>query len=42
MWDELTETLCNLDFIQAKSAAKMTFNLVKDINDILQVISGLN
>jgi hypothetical protein len=24
MWNEVTNTLCNLDFIQAKAAAKMT------------------
>jgi hypothetical protein len=27
-WDALTNTLCNLDFIQAKAAAKMTYELV--------------
>ena len=32
MWDEVTETLCNLDFIQAKAAAKMTYELVSDLN----------
>ena len=30
MWDEVTETLCNLDFIQAKACAKQTYELVKD------------
>jgi len=30
MWNEVTETLCNLDFIQAKSCAKQTYDLVKD------------
>ena len=35
MWDELTETLCNLDFIQAKAAAKMTYELVGDFNAAL-------
>ena len=29
-WDEVIETLCNLDFIQAKSAARMTFDLIDD------------
>jgi len=38
MWDDVTDTLCNLDFIQAKAAAKMTFDLVKDFNIVLQVI----
>ena len=38
MWDEVTETLCNLDFIQAKAAAKMTYELVKDFNEVLEVI----
>ena len=38
MWDEVTETLCNLDFIQASAAAKKTFDLVKVINDVLLVI----
>ena len=38
MWDEVTETLCSLDFIQAKTAAKMTYWLVHDFNSVLQVI----
>ena len=38
MWDEVTETLCNLDFIQAKAAAKMTYELGSDINAALEVI----
>jgi WD40 repeat protein len=38
MWDEVTDTLCNLDFIQAKAAAKMTYGLVYDLNSALQVI----
>jgi len=38
MWDEVTNTLCNLDFIQAKAAAKMTYELVKDFNTALEVI----
>jgi WD40 repeat protein len=38
MWDEVTGTLCNLDFIQAKAAAKMTYELVKDFNAVLQEI----
>jgi WD40 repeat protein len=38
LWDEITETLCNLDLIQAKACAKMTYDLVKDFNDVLEVI----
>lgn len=38
MWDEVTDTLCNLDFIQAKVAAKMTYELVNDFNEALEVI----
>jgi WD40 repeat protein len=38
MWDEVTDTLCNLDFIQAKAAAKMTYELVNDFNAALLVI----
>jgi WD40 repeat protein len=37
-WDAVTDTLCNLDFIQAKAAAKMTYDLVNDFNAALQVI----
>ncbi|MBE0640230.1 MAG: DUF4062 domain-containing protein [Bacteroidales bacterium] len=37
-WDALTDTLCNLDFIQAKAAAKMTYDLVNDFNAALEVI----
>ena len=38
MWDEVTDTLCNLDFIQAKACAKLTYDLVRDFNDVLAVI----
>lgn len=38
MWDEVTDTLCKLDFIQAKAAAKMTYELVNDLNATLEVI----
>lgn len=38
LWDEVTDTICNLDFIQAKAVAKMTYDLVKDFNDVLEVI----
>lgn len=30
LWDEVTETLCDLDFIQAKACAKLIYDLVKD------------
>jgi WD40 repeat protein len=39
LWDEVTNTLCNLDFIQAKAAGKLTYDLVKDFNDVLEVIT---
>ena len=35
LWDEVTNTLCNLEFIQAKATAQMTFEIVKDINTAL-------
>ena len=38
MWDEVTNTLCNLDFIQAKAVAKMTYELVLDVNAVLEVL----
>ena len=38
IWDEVTNTLCNLDFIQAKAAAKMTYELVNDFYSVLEVI----
>lgn len=38
LWDEVTDTLCNLDFIQAKAVAKMTYDLIADFNAVLQVI----
>lgn len=37
-WDEVTDTLCDLEFIQAKSSVKMTYNLVDDLNAVLQII----
>ncbi len=37
-WDAVVETLCNLDFIQAKAAAKMTYDLVNDFNAALVTI----
>jgi hypothetical protein len=30
-WDEVTETLCNLDFIQAKANSKMTNETWKEL-----------
>ncbi len=30
LWDEVTETLCDLNFIQAKACSKQTYDLVKD------------
>ncbi|MCX6238204.1 MAG: WD40 repeat domain-containing protein, partial [Bacteroidia bacterium] len=38
MWDEVTDTLCNLDFIQVKAYAKMTYELVNDFNEVLKII----
>jgi WD40 repeat protein len=38
LWNEVTETLCNLDFIQAKACAKLTYDLVGDFNEVLEVI----
>jgi WD40 repeat protein len=38
LWDEVTDTLCNLDFIQAKACAKMTYELVRDFNNVMEII----
>ena len=39
MWKEVTNTLCNLDFIfQAKSVTKLTYDLIIDLNTIISVI----
>jgi WD40 repeat protein len=38
LWDEVTDTLCNLDFIQAKACAKLTYDLVRDFNEVLEKI----
>ena len=38
MWDEVTCTLCNLDFIQAKAAARLAFGIIEDFNTIMAVI----
>ncbi|MCD4736185.1 MAG: TIR domain-containing protein, partial [Bacteroidales bacterium] len=37
-WDDLTNLLCDLDFIQEKAAARLTYDLVEDINNALKVI----
>ncbi|RLD81546.1 MAG: hypothetical protein DRJ15_04120 [Bacteroidetes bacterium] len=37
-WDDLTDLLCDLNFIQEKAAAKLTYELVEDINNALDVI----
>jgi hypothetical protein len=29
-WDDVTETLCDLNFIQAKACAKQSYDLIKD------------
>jgi len=38
LWDEVTDTLCIFEFIQAKTAAKMTYELIRDFNDVLEMI----
>lgn len=38
LWTEVTKTLCNLDFIQAKAVAKKTYDLVNDFKVALEVI----
>ena len=38
MWDAVTDTICDLDFIQAKACAKMTYDLVNDFNEVLAAI----
>lgn len=37
-WNDLTDLLSDLDFIQAKCVAEMTYDLVKDYNNALEVI----
>lgn len=34
-WDDVVDLLCNLEFIQAKAAAKLTYELVEDFNNTL-------
>lgn len=38
MWDDVTDTLCHLDFIPAKAAVKMKYEFVNDFNTALEVI----
>jgi len=38
MWDEVTETLCDLSFLEAKCAAGMTYILISDYSSVLQVL----
>ncbi|MCD4741409.1 MAG: hypothetical protein K8R67_02845 [Desulfobacteraceae bacterium] len=38
LWDNVTNTLCNLDFIQAKAAAKFTYELVNNFIRVMDVI----
>jgi len=38
LWDEVTNTFCSLEFIQAKTVAKLTNELVRDFNNVLEVI----
>jgi hypothetical protein len=40
-WDEVTELLCDLDFIQAKAVAKRTYDLVKDYHIALDSLPEL-
>jgi hypothetical protein len=40
LWDDVTNTICNLEFIQAKACAKMTYDLVKDFNTSLVMITN--
>ena len=35
LWNEVTNTLCDLDFIQAIAVVAMTFELIKDFNFVL-------
>jgi WD40 repeat protein len=37
-WDNLVDLLCNLEYIQEKAAAKLTYHLVEDFNLTLQNI----
>jgi WD40 repeat protein len=38
MWDEVTDTLCDLDFIQANSEVERTYDLIRDFIDVLKSI----
>lgn len=37
-WDAVVNTLCDLDFVQAKAAAKLTYEMVDDFNTALKLI----
>ena len=37
-WDDLVNLLCNLEYIQEKAAAKLTYHLVEDFNRTLQYL----
>jgi WD40 repeat protein len=39
-WDDITEVLCDLQFVEAKSAANMAYDLVADYNAALNGLSG--
>lgn len=38
MWEELQQTLCNLHFIEAKCAAGMTYDLIADYDNALNIL----
>lgn len=38
LWDAVTETLCDLQFIQAKAAVMLTFDMNNDFRTVLQYI----
>jgi WD40 repeat protein len=35
MWDEVTDTLCNLDFIESKCMANIVFDLIEDYSEAI-------
>ena len=37
-WDEVVDLLCDLNYIQARAAAKTTFDLIREFNDVLSAI----
>jgi WD40 repeat protein len=38
LWENVADTLCNLQFIEAKCAGKLTFDLIDDYNNVLDHI----